>query len=78
MSQDKVNRYKEEKGKRKQAIAKEKQKKLLRKVTGIIVGVALIGWIGYSAVDLYQDSRPREMVEIDYTAMNEYLQTIAE
>lgn len=78
MSQEKVNRYKEEKANRKQIMAKQKKQKALRKVAGIVIAVVLIGWVGYSAVDAYQESRPRDVVEVDYTAVDEYLQTIAE
>lgn len=78
MSQEKVNRYKEEKANRKQIMAKQKKQKAIRKVVGAVIAVVLIGWVGYSAVDTYQDSRPRDVVEIDYTAVDEYLETIAE
>lgn len=78
MSQEKVNRYKEEKANRKQIMAKEKRQKAIRKAVGAVVAVVLIGWIGYSAVDTYQSSRPRDVVEVDYTAVDEYLQTISE
>lgn len=78
MSQEKVNRYKEEKANRKQLMEKQKKQKALRKVAGIVIAVVLIGWVGYSAVDAYQESRPRDVVEVDYTAVDEYLQTIAE
>lgn len=78
MSQEKVNRYKEEKANRKQLMEKQKKQKALRKVAGIVIAVVLIGWVGYSAVDAYQESRPRDVVEVDYTVVDEYLQTIAE
>lgn len=78
MSQEKVNQYKEEKANRKQMIAKKKREKAIKKTVGAVVVVVLIGWVGYSAVETYQDSRPREMVEIDYTAVQDYLQSIAE
>ena len=77
-SQEKVNRYKEEKANRKQLMEKQKKQKALRKVAGIVIAVVLIGWVGYSAVDAYQESRPRDVVEVDYTVVDEYLQTIAE
>ncbi len=76
MSQEKVNRYKEEKANRKQTMAKQKREKAIRKVTGIVIAVVLVGWIGFSAVDTYQNSRPRDVVEVDYAAVDEYLQTL--
>lgn len=76
MSQEKVNRYKEEKANRKQTIAKEKRKRTLRKVAGVLVAVVIVGWVGYSAVDSYQSNQPREQVEVDYTAVSDYLQSL--
>ena len=78
MSQEKVNRYKEEKANRKQIMAKKKREKAIRRTAGALIAVVLIGWVGYSAVDAYQISRPREVVEVDYTAVEDYLQTIDE
>lgn len=78
MSQEKVDRYKEEKANRKKIMAKQKREKAIRRVAGTVIAVVLIGWIGYSAVDAYQESRPRQTVEVDYTAVDDYLQTIAE
>ena len=76
MSQEKVNRYKEEKANRKQNVAKEKRKKAISKVVGVLAAVVIIGWVGYSAVDSYQSSQPREQVEVDYTAESDYLQSL--
>lgn len=77
MSQDKVNRYKEEKKNRKQLMAKEKQQKTIRKVVGVVIAIVFIGWVGFSVVDLYQNSIPREVVEVDYAAVEEYLNSIS-
>ena len=51
---------------------KEKREKLIRNTIGYVVGVVLIGWVGYSAVDLYLDNRPRPTAEVDYAAVTEY------
>ena len=48
MSQAKVDRYKEEKQKREKLQKKGKRELLLWKIVGIIVLVALVGWIGFS------------------------------
>ena len=72
MSQEKVAKYKEQKANRKEIMKKEKRAKLLRNIIGCVVGVALIGWVGYSAVDLYLDNRPRPTAEVDYAAVTEY------
>ena len=48
MSQEKVDRYKQEKANRKKSIAKEKLKKKLYIVAGAVVGIAFLGWIAWS------------------------------
>ncbi|MCI8638587.1 MAG: hypothetical protein HFG41_05445 [Coprococcus sp.] len=78
MSQEKVDCYKKEKANRKQTMRKEKT---MRTVRGIVVGVvfvALVGWLGYSAVGLYTQSQPRKVAEVDYTAVDNYLQSLNE
>ena len=52
MSQEKVDRYKKEKANRKQIMRKEKMANLLRKCVVGIVGLILVGWIGYSAYEM--------------------------
>ncbi len=48
MSQEKVDKYKEEKANRKKNIAKEKRKKKLYTALGILLGVAFVAWISVS------------------------------
>ena len=43
-----------------------------------VVAVAVLGWVGYSAVDYYQNNQPRESVEVDYSAVDDYLESISE
>ena len=78
MSQEKVAKYKEQKANRKEIMKKEKQQKMIRNIVTAIVCVAAIGWVGYSAVDKIVDNLPREAVEIDYTAIDEYLAGLEE
>lgn len=72
MSQEKVNKYKEQKANRKEIMKKQKRAKLLRNSVAGLVCVAVLGWVGYSAVDYYQSNKPRKTVEVDYAAVNEY------
>ena len=51
MSQEKVDRYKEQKANRKEIIKKEKQEKAVRRGIGILVAAVCVVWLGYSAVD---------------------------
>lgn len=48
MSQEKVDRYKQEKANRKKTMAKEKLKKKLYVVAGAVVGLVFLGWIAWS------------------------------
>ena len=73
MSQAKVDRYKEEKANRKEIMRKQKLRNNLRSLTLGLVALALVGWIGYSAWGVYEDAQPRDVVEIDYDAMDAYL-----
>ncbi len=76
MSQAKVDKYKQQKANRKEIMMKEKRQKLIMKVTAAVIGVALIGWIGFSCYETYESSQPREVVEIDYSAIETYLNSI--
>ena len=49
MSQEKVDKYKQEKANRKQNMKKEKVKQAFRRVVVGVLGFALVGWLGYSA-----------------------------
>ena len=49
MSQEKVDRYKQEKVNRKQIMRKQKLMNNMRKGVLVVVALALIGWLGYSA-----------------------------
>ena len=77
MSQEKVDKYKKEKANRKQIMRREKMVNLLRKCVVGIVGLILVGWIGYSAYGTYESSKPKEEVQIDYTAVNELQDRLA-
>ena len=71
MSQEKVNKYKEEKANRKEILAKEKRKNRMIKIGAGIVALALVGWLGYSVYDMA--TRPdTSAIEIDASALDEY------
>lgn len=72
MSQEKVERYKEQKANRKAIMKKEKRARVIRNSLAAVMLVAVVGWIGYSAVDFYIDNLPREEVEVDYSALSDY------
>ena len=73
MSQEKVNRYKESKKNRKEIMAREKRQRMLSKAAvWVVCGVAL-GWIGASAYQVYENSKPLETVYVDLTALDDYM-----
>lgn len=72
MSQAKVDRYKEEKANRKQNMKKAKVESIVRKCIFGVVGIALIGWIGFSVARTYEKNQPAESVEIDYNAVDSF------
>lgn len=69
MSQEKVDRYKKEKANRKQSVKKEKTRIILRQCAVGVIGLALIGWIGFSAYSTYESRKPKEEAQIDYSAL---------
>ena len=75
MSQEKVDRYKEQKKNRKAILAK-KNAFLTKCGCGLVV-VLLAAWLGYSAVDSYYAKANSETVYADVTALDEYTSTVA-
>ena len=73
MSQAKVDRYKEEKANRKKIMRKEKIANRLRKCAA----AALVVWIGYSAYNMYESSRPVKEAEVNYQSVDTFNQEIA-
>ena len=78
MSQEKVERYKEQKANRKEIMKKEKRARILRNSIAAAMLVAVMVWLGYSAVDFYFDNLPREVVEVDYSAITDYQEAMSE
>lgn len=77
MSQEKVNQYKESKKNRKEILKKEKQKALFTKLGLGVVGLALIVWLGYSAVVTVQNAEG-PTVTVDSSAITEYINGLEE
>ena len=76
MSQEKVNRYKEQKANRKKILRRERARAFLRKVCLAILTIALISWVGYSAHDTHQRNRDREVIEVNYDSIINYMDTM--
>lgn len=73
MSQAKVERYKEEKRNRKETMARDKKKRMVSTAALAVVGVVLLGWIGTSAYQVYENSKPMETIYTDLTALDDYM-----
>lgn len=73
MSQQKVDRYKEQKANRKKIMRKEKMMDIVRKVILSVVALALVGWLGFSGYSHYKADIPRPTAEIDYSAITNYM-----
>lgn len=72
MSQEKVDRYKEQKANRKQIMAREKHKKFLIKVCAGVIALALVCWLGYSIYDTVNKPDTSD-VAITTTAIDDYV-----
>ncbi len=75
MSQAKVDRYKKEKADRKKTMRKEKIMRNVKRGVAVIA-VAIVGWFGYSAYDLHSSNQEREVAEVNYDSVKDYLSTL--
>lgn len=78
MSQEKVDRYKKEKANRKKIMRREKIMSVVRKAVLTVAALAMIGWLGYSAYDIYESNKERVVAEVNYDAVTEYLNSLSE
>ena len=78
MSQEKVDRYKKEKANRKKIMRREKLMSIVRKAVLTVAALALIGWLGYSAYDIYNSNKVRVVAEVNYDAVTDYLNSLSE
>lgn len=76
MSQKKVDQYKYEKTHRKEIMRKQKTMQVVRNTVMGVIAIVLVGWLGYSAYGVYEDSQPREEVVVDYSVIDGYIQTL--
>ena len=73
MSQEKVNKYKEQKANRKKEVKKEKTTRILTSFIGAVVGIALVAWIGYSAYDMIATDIASAKTEVELSAITDYI-----
>ena len=73
MSQEKVDRYKEQKRNRKAIQAKKKKEAFLTKLCAGLIAIALVAWLGYSVMYKYDQKQNSGDVTADITALNDYV-----
>ena len=73
MSQEKVDRYKQEKANRKKIMRRQKAMSIVRKGVLVLAALALVAWLGYSAYDMYESGKERTVAEVNYDAVTDYL-----
>lgn len=78
MSQEKIDRYKQEKANRKKNMKKERMMNAVRKGVLTLAGLALVGWLGYSAYGKFTANEDREITTVNYEAVNSYLIDLTE
>lgn len=78
MSQQKVDRYKQEKANRKQIMRRQRIMSIVRRSAAAVVAVALIGWLGFSAYDSYMSNQERAEVSVNYDSVTDYLSGLSE
>ena len=78
MSQKKVDAYKQQKANRGKALKKEKMVRKLQKVVTVILGAAVICWIGFSVYGKYEEAQEAivKEVEMDTTALDNYVSEV--
>lgn len=80
MSQEKVDRYKNEKANRQKIQKREKRVFFLEKMAALLICAVVVGWIGYSAYGVVtrEDTSEQEatVTEMDIDAITDYLQNL--
>ena len=76
MSQEKVDRYKEEKKNRAKIIKKEKQKLMAMKAGASVVAIALVAWVGvsvYNGLQPDETTAERPSYTVNTSALDDYV-----
>lgn len=77
MSQEKVDRYKEEKANRKKNIAREKRNRMITYVILVVVVILIAAWIVYSAVNSITRSQAAKRTPVNLDAVSNYLMELS-
>ena len=78
MSQEKVERYKQEKANRKKILAREKMKRNVSRVCAWAILLLIVGWAGYSGYQYYEAKQPAKTIFCQTTEIDNYMESLAE
>lgn len=73
MSQQKVDKYKQEKANRQQIMKKQKMTRIAHILLALVIGVGLVGWFGVSLVRSRLAEREPVPTQIQGAAVENYL-----
>lgn len=73
MSQEKVDRYKQEKANRKKNLQKAKRKRLAAYSGVVLVVVLIAAWITYSGINSYTRSQAAQKTPVNLNAITDYM-----
>ena len=77
MSQEKVDRYKQEKANRKKIVKKQRIMNVVRKTVLSLAVIALVGWLGYSAYQTHEAGKERPVAQVNYDSINNYMSQLS-
>jgi TRAP-type C4-dicarboxylate transport system permease small subunit len=72
MSQEKVDRYKNQKLNRKKIAKKEKRMRVLTYTTTVVLCIVFLGWAGWSGYRIYEKNKPVSQTEVNMDALSNY------
>ena len=75
MSQKKVDAYKQQKANRGKTLKKEKTIRKVQKAVSVVLGIAVVCWIGFSVYGKYEEAQEAivKELEMDTTALDDYV-----
>ena len=76
MSQEKVNRYKEEKANRKKTIARMKFRHKVNMVLGTVVAIAIVVGIGFAVYSDIKSKQPTSTIYCQTQALSDYISNL--
>lgn len=78
MSQEKVDRYKQEKANRKKTVARERMQRKAS-IAGVwVVLVLVVGWAGYSGYQYYEAKQPAQTYTCQTADIDNYMSSLDE